>query len=100
MVLFTAFLLDVEHEWDSVENKPASGIVVSLGKVLTGFPSLRVEAEADNYSNYASSSHNMCSSLAKKRKISNEAMQSRDGTGKDFFDPIGKIQNLRRLTGR
>ena len=26
-------------------------------------------------------------------------LQSRDGTGQDFFDPTDKIQNLRRLTG-
>ena len=24
----------------------------------------------------------------------------RDGTGQDFFDPTGKLQNQRRLTGR
>ena len=26
-------------------------------------------------------------------------LQTRDGTGQDFFDPTGKFQNHRRLTG-
>jgi len=31
---FAVSLLDVQHERDSVENKPASSLVVSEGKVL------------------------------------------------------------------
>ena len=37
-VLFTASLLDALHQRDSVENKPASLLVVPLGKVLSGIP--------------------------------------------------------------
>ena len=37
-LVFTAFLLDAKHEGDSVENKPASSLVVLLGKVLNGIP--------------------------------------------------------------
>ena len=35
-LVFTASLLDVQHYWDSVENKPASLLVVPLGKALRG----------------------------------------------------------------
>ena len=38
-LLFTASLLDAQHESDSVENKPASSLVVPLGKALSGIPS-------------------------------------------------------------
>ena len=37
-LLFTASLLDVQHLRDSVENKPASLLVVPLGKTLSGIP--------------------------------------------------------------
>ena len=37
-LIFTAFLLDAQHKRDSVENKPASLLVVPLGKVLGGIP--------------------------------------------------------------
>ena len=37
-MVFTAFLLGAQHIKDSVENKPASLLVVSLGKVLNGMP--------------------------------------------------------------
>ena len=37
-MVFTAFLLGAQHIRDSVENKPASLLVVSLGKVLNGMP--------------------------------------------------------------
>ena len=37
---FTFPLLDVEHSRDSVENKPASLLVVWLGKAQSGIPSL------------------------------------------------------------
>ena len=37
-MVFTAFLLGAQHRRDSVENKPASLVVVSLGKVLNGMP--------------------------------------------------------------
>ena len=30
-LVFTVSLLDAQHEWDSVENKPASLLVVPLG---------------------------------------------------------------------
>jgi len=33
ITVLTAFLLGVQHETDSVENKPASSLVVSLGFV-------------------------------------------------------------------
>ena len=36
---FTAFLFGVQHTRDSVENRPASSLVVSLGKALNGMPS-------------------------------------------------------------
>ena len=41
-LVFTAFLFDVQHYRDSVENKPASLLVVPLGKHLAGFPHLGV----------------------------------------------------------
>ena len=34
----TASLLGIQHKRDSVENKPASLLVVSLGKALSGTP--------------------------------------------------------------
>ena len=37
-LVFTASLLDAEHERDSVKNKPASLLVVPLGKALSGIP--------------------------------------------------------------
>ena len=37
-MVFTAFLLGAQHIRDSVENKPASLLVVSLGKALNGIP--------------------------------------------------------------
>ena len=36
-LVFTASLLDVQHERDSVKNKPAS-LLVPLGKALSGIP--------------------------------------------------------------
>ena len=38
-----ASLLDARHLWEVVENKPASSLVVSLGKALNGTPHLYVE---------------------------------------------------------
>ena len=35
---FTVSLLDAQHSRDSVENKPASLLVVPLGKALSGIP--------------------------------------------------------------
>ena len=35
-LLFTASLLDAQHSRDSVRNKPASLLVVPLGKALSG----------------------------------------------------------------
>ena len=40
-LVFTASLLDVQHLRDSVENKPASLVVVPLGKALSGIPPSR-----------------------------------------------------------
>ena len=37
-LVFTASLLDVQHLRDSVKNKPASLLVVPLGKALNGIP--------------------------------------------------------------
>ena len=37
-MVFTASLLGAQHIRDSVENKPASFLVVSLGKALNGMP--------------------------------------------------------------
>ena len=37
-MVFTASLLGAQHIRDSVENKPASFFVVSLGKALDGMP--------------------------------------------------------------
>ena len=34
--VFTAFLLDAQHERDSMENKPVSLLVVPLEKALSG----------------------------------------------------------------
>ena len=42
-MLFIASLLDAQHLWEVVENKPASSLVVSLGKALNGTPHLYVE---------------------------------------------------------
>ena len=41
-LVFTASLLDAQHLRDSVENKPASLLVVPLGKALSGIPHLGV----------------------------------------------------------
>ena len=38
-----SFLLDTQHLWEIVVNKPASSLVVSLGKALNGTPHLYVE---------------------------------------------------------
>ena len=38
-MVFTASLLGAQHIRDNVENKPASILVVSLGKALNGMPS-------------------------------------------------------------
>ena len=37
-LVFTASLLDIQHLKDSVKNKPASLVVVPLGKALNGIP--------------------------------------------------------------
>ena len=37
-MVFTASVLGAHHIRDSVENKPASFLVVSLGKTLNGMP--------------------------------------------------------------
>ena len=48
-LVFTASLLDAQHQRDGVDNKPASLLVVSLGKSLSGIPpSQSGEQEADN----------------------------------------------------
>ena len=36
--VFTASLLDAQHQKNSVKNKPASLLVVPLGKALSGIP--------------------------------------------------------------
>ena len=41
-LLFTASLLDAQHQKDSVENKPASLLVVMLRKTINGIPRLQV----------------------------------------------------------
>ena len=41
-LVFTASLLDAQQYRDSVENKPASLLVVPLGKALSGIPHLGV----------------------------------------------------------
>ena len=41
-LVFTASLLDAQHLRDSVENKPASLLVVPLRKALSGIPPLGV----------------------------------------------------------
>ena len=41
-VKFTASLLDAQHQRNSVENKPASLLVVLLGKAFSGFPHVGV----------------------------------------------------------
>ena len=41
-LVFTASLLDAQHQRDSVKNKPASLLVVPLGKALSGIPRLGV----------------------------------------------------------
>ena len=35
-MVFTASLLDAQHQRDSVEDKPASSLVAPLGKTLSG----------------------------------------------------------------
>ena len=42
-LIFTASLLDAQHQMDSVENKPASLLVVHWERHLVGFPHLSVE---------------------------------------------------------
>ena len=41
-LVFAASLLDAQHLRDSVKNKPASLLVVPLGKALSGLPHLGV----------------------------------------------------------
>ena len=41
-LVFTASLLDAQHQRDIVGNKPASFLVVPLGKTRKGFPHLGV----------------------------------------------------------
>ena len=41
-LIFTASLLDAQHYGDSVENKPASLLVVPLGRAFSGIPHLGV----------------------------------------------------------
>ena len=41
-LIFIASLFDVQHQRDSMENKPASLIVVPLRKALGGIPNLGV----------------------------------------------------------
>ena len=41
-LLFTASLLDTQHERDSVENKSANLLAVLQGKALAGIPHLGV----------------------------------------------------------
>ena len=41
-LLFTAFLLEAQHQRDNVGNKPASLLVVPLGKTRKGFPDFGV----------------------------------------------------------
>ena len=41
-MVFTTSLLDAQHYTDSVENKPASLLVVPLGNALAAFPHLGV----------------------------------------------------------
>ena len=42
-MVFTAFLHGARHFGEVVENKPASSLVVPLGKALDGTPQLYVE---------------------------------------------------------
>ena len=42
-MLSMASLLGARHLWEVMENKPASSLVVSLGKALNGTPHLYVE---------------------------------------------------------
>jgi len=35
-LVFTAFLLDVQHDRESVENKPENSLIVFMGKALNG----------------------------------------------------------------
>ena len=44
-MVFTASLLGAQYLVEVVENKPASSLVVSLGKTLNGMPHLYVEDE-------------------------------------------------------
>ena len=41
-LVFTASLLDAQHQRDSLKNKPTSLLVVPLGKALSGIPHLGV----------------------------------------------------------
>ena len=38
ILVFTAFLLDAQHQRDSMKIKPVSLLVVPLGKALSGIP--------------------------------------------------------------
>ena len=44
-----ASLLGVRHLWEVMENKPASSLVVSLGKALNGTPHIYVEDRCPRY---------------------------------------------------
>ena len=44
-----ASLLGARHLWEVVENKPASSLVVSLGKPFNGTPRLYVEDRSPRY---------------------------------------------------
>ena len=42
-IVSTASLLGARHLWEVVKNKPASSLVVTLGKALNGTPHFYVE---------------------------------------------------------
>ena len=50
-MVYTASLLDARHLGEVVENNPASSLVVSLGRLLTGRPLLYAE---DRYPSFPS----------------------------------------------
>ena len=49
-LVFTASVLGAQHQRDNVGNKPASLLVVPLGKARKGFPHLGVEDRWPTYS--------------------------------------------------
>ena len=67
-MIFTASLLGTQQNGDNVEDKPASLLVVSLGKTLNGMPHLYVEDRWWSQAVYPSWSPSLTEDLQTERE--------------------------------